>query len=68
MARGDAKAAGRTLGSLLHSAATSPAAMFTARLLVRGQQGLLLLLLRRCCVSMDCVQALVQLAFAAAIL
>lgn len=36
VARGDAKAAGRTLGSLLHRAATSPAAMFAARLLVRA--------------------------------
>lgn len=35
MARGDAKAASRTLGRLLHRAATSPAAMFCARLLVR---------------------------------
>ncbi|PRW45162.1 hypothetical protein C2E21_6125 [Chlorella sorokiniana] len=34
VARGDANAAGRTLGGLLHRAATSPAAMFVARLLV----------------------------------
>ena len=34
LARGEAKAAGRHVGGLLHGAATSPAAMFLARALV----------------------------------